>query len=468
MNKKLMAVAVAGALSAPGLAVAQVGGSPGVTLYGVIDSSILRNKFSAVTTPNGTTNVSDLTKSDVFPSGNRVGVRGREDLGGGTALWFQLEAGAWADGRTEQTANTGVMFGGRNSGIGVSTSAMGDVMWGGWDAPYKVSTDQTYNLQNSGPFSSSGIILGNGDTTGAAPNAFCGSTIANSSGNPFGTGGAAAGAAVATCATEVTGSTKSFHRRLNNTIQYWSPVFNGVQFKLATQVANYQSPSNATVGAGEVQKPKLYSGNVVWTRGPAIATFGYESHEGYNPGTQADGIANSKDTAIQIGGKYDFGMGQVGVGYEQLKYAANRSGAATANGYKQANYVVNGRFNVGPGAIWAGYTKTPGGKSCDTGAAVVANANGGSSAVCGSASEAKQISVGYDYILSKRTKMYVAYSKIDNGAGTNYYYIAGPAANEGGAATALSGANNTFNGTAGGLIPGTDVTTIGVGLQHSF
>ena len=97
MNKKLMAVAVAGALSAPGLAVAQVGGSPGVTLYGVIDSSILRNKFSAVTTPNGTTNVSDLTKSDVFPSGNRVGVRGREDLGGGTALWFQLEAGAWAD-----------------------------------------------------------------------------------------------------------------------------------------------------------------------------------------------------------------------------------------------------------------------------------------------------------------------------------------------------------------------------------
>src|SRR6266480_3220736 len=464
MTKKLMAVAVAGALSAPGLAVAQVGGSPGVTLYGVIDSSILRNKFSAVTTPNGL-NVSDLTKSDVFPSGNRVGVRGREDLGGGTAAWFQLEAGAWADGRTEQTANTGVMFGGRNSGIGVSTSAMGDVMWGGWDAPYKVSTDQTYNLVNSGPFSSSGIILGNGDTTGAAPNAFCGSTIANGSGTATGTGGAGAGAAVATCVTEVTGNTKSFHRRLNNTIQYWSPVFSGVQFKLATQVANYQSPSSSPLLGGEVQKPKLYSGNVVWTRGPALATFGFESHEGYNPGTTATGLANPKDTAIQIGGKYDFGMGQVGVGYEQLKYGANNT---TANGYKQANYVVNGRFNVGPGAIWAGYTKTPGGKSCDAGAAVVANANGGSSAVCGTASQAKQISVGYDYVLSKRTKMYVAYSKIDNGTGANYYYIAGPAANEGGAATAASGANNTVNGTGGGLIPGTDVTTFGLGLQHSF
>src|SRR6266571_7616683 len=158
MNKKLMAVAVAGALSAPGLAVAQVGGSPGVTLYGVIDSSILRNKFSAVTTPNGLVNVSDLTKSDVFPSGNRVGVRGREDLGGGTAAWFQLEAGAWADGRTEQTANTGVMFGGRNSGIGVS-SAMGDVMWGGWDAPYKVSTDRKSTRLNSSHMSISYAVF---------------------------------------------------------------------------------------------------------------------------------------------------------------------------------------------------------------------------------------------------------------------------------------------------------------------
>src|SRR6266853_1921928 len=91
MNKKLMAVAVAGALSAPGLAVAQVGGSPGVTLYGVIDASILRNTFSSVTTPNGLTNVPEFSKSDVFPAGNRIGVRGREDLGGGTALWFQLE-----------------------------------------------------------------------------------------------------------------------------------------------------------------------------------------------------------------------------------------------------------------------------------------------------------------------------------------------------------------------------------------
>jgi hypothetical protein len=74
--------------------------------------------------------------------------------------------------------------------------------------------------------------------------------------------------------------------------------------------------------------------------------------------------------------------------------------------------------------------------------------------------------IGYDYILSKRTKMYAAYSKIDNGqkfaaggaaagTGTAYYYIAGPAANVG-------------VGGSGGLVAGTDVTTFALGLQHIF
>jgi predicted porin len=65
------------------------------------------------------------------------------------------------------------------------------------------------------------------------------------------------------------------------------------------------------------------------------------------------------------------------------------------------------------------------------------------------------MTLGYDYVLSKRTKMYVAYNKIDNGISTNYYYIAGPA-------------GNNANGTASGVQPGTDVTTIGLGIQHTF
>src|SRR5256885_4099428 len=80
MNKKLMAVAVAGALTAPGLAVAQVGGSPGVSLYGRIDTAVMIEKFSS---PSATG--SDVKKNDIFSPGHAVGVRGRGDLGGGTA-----------------------------------------------------------------------------------------------------------------------------------------------------------------------------------------------------------------------------------------------------------------------------------------------------------------------------------------------------------------------------------------------
>src|SRR5438552_10947523 len=192
MNKKLMAVAVAGALTAPGLAVAQVGGSPGVTLYGRLDTAVMIEKFSS---PSAA--ISDLKKNDIFSPGNALGFRGREDLGGGTAAWFQLETGVWPDGRLDGAANSGQHFGGRNSAVGFSSVA-GDVLFGIWDSPYKVAYG-TANLVTSGGFASSGIIMGNGDTTGALPNAQCTNTVSN------GTGTVTA-AANGACETESTGN----------------------------------------------------------------------------------------------------------------------------------------------------------------------------------------------------------------------------------------------------------------------
>jgi predicted porin len=132
---------------------------------------------------------------------------------------------------------------------------------------------------------------------------------------------------------------------------------------------------------------------------------------------------------------------------------------------KVSNWALNGRFNVGPGAVWASYSYTPGGKSCNATGAFNANTGAGNnvigSAACSAgtassdAGKAKMYTIGYDYVLSKRTKMYVAYNKIDNGLSTNYYYIAGPA-------------GNNSNGTASGIQAGTDVTTVGLGIQHVF
>ncbi len=452
MNKKLMAVAVASALTAPGLAVAQVGSSPGITLYGRLDETIMSNKYSV----NGSGTISEVKKGDIYSPGNSIGVRGREDLGGGTAAWFQLEAGAWPDGRLDAAATTGSHFGGRNSGLGVS-SELGDIMFGIWDTPYKVAYG-TGNLVTSGGFGSSGIIMGNGDTTGALTNPACTNTVGNASGT-------VTTATNGVCVTEATSNGTAWSRRINNSIQYWSPVFSGVQFKLMTAVANYQSPGSLPFYANGVAKPKEYSGNVTWARGPLALAFGYDSHEGLRPNTAAGGVVNPKDSAIQVGIKWDFGIAQVGGGLEKLKYA-NTSATAVSNGMDVSAIVVNGRVTAGPGQVWLSLSQTPGGKNCTIPAAFNPNTGTGNltigSAACGDAGKAKMITLGYDYVMSKRTKMYFAYNKIDNGISTNYYYIAGPAANGPGPAAA----NGT--GTNGGLAAGTDVTTLSVGMQHSF
>jgi len=478
MNKKLMALAVAGAVTAPGMAAAQgtsntptqivapagVASNAGITLYGRLDETIMNSKYSQTPGFTGVSaagQASEVKKGDLYSPGNAMGIRGREDLGGGTSAWFQLEIGVWPSERLDTATTTGNNWGGRNSAIGLS-SGVGDILLGNWDTPYKV-TFGTWNSVTSGGFSSAGIIMGNGDTTGALNNGLCQTTISNTSGSL-----ALAGTAQNSCVTEATANGTAWSRRVNNSVQYWSPIFSGAQVKVMTAIANYQSPGvspNSGVIASGLPKAKEWSGSLSWARGPLTLGLGYDQHEGLRPGAAANAVANPKDTAVQLGGKWNFGPGEVGLGYEVLKYGNNAAPNAIDNGMKVTSYVVNGRWNVGPGAVFANYSMTPGGKDCNATGAFNANTGAGNnvigSAACSAgtassdAGKAKMYTIGYDYVLSKRTKLYVAYNKIDNGLSTNYYYIAGPA-------------GNNANGTASGVIAGTDVTTFGLGVQHTF
>jgi predicted porin len=265
--------------------------------------------------------------------------------------------------------------------------------------------------------------------------------------------------------TEATSNATAWSRRVNNSIQYWSPVINGFQVKVMTALANYQSPASAYPNG--VPKPKEYSGSVTWARGPLALAAGFDSHQGLlRAVTPVGGDPNPKDTGFQIGAKWDFGIAQVGAGLEKLKYGNSAAAAAVSNQMDVQNRVINGRVSAGPGQVWASWSQTPGGKSCIQPAAFNPNTGAGNltigAAACGDAGKAKMMTLGYDYVMSKRTKMYFAYNKIDNGISTNYYYIAGPAANGPGPTAA------TGTGTNGGLDRGTDVTTLAVGMQHSF
>ena len=123
MNKKLLALAVAGATFAPSV-MAQTANP--VTLYG--RAWVMVNSIKA----NGNTTALSLsTRTTVVDESSLIGVRGTEDLGGGLKAFFQIESSAPPDAG-------GGTLGSRNSGVGLQ-GGFGSIVLGRWDSPFKLS-----------------------------------------------------------------------------------------------------------------------------------------------------------------------------------------------------------------------------------------------------------------------------------------------------------------------------------------
>jgi predicted porin len=113
------------ALSVLALAAGAACAQSSVTLYGVIDTGVER-----ISNVGGTS--SSLTRmpgqaGGILPS--RWGVRGSEDLGGGTKVNFVLESGFSPDKGTNNTNQGGRLFG-RAAWVGVSNAAWGSLSFG--------------------------------------------------------------------------------------------------------------------------------------------------------------------------------------------------------------------------------------------------------------------------------------------------------------------------------------------------
>jgi predicted porin len=369
MNKKLIAIAIAAAVSAPAMAA-----TSNVEVYGLMSMGV-----DSVNTDlaNGTSNrvgrVSDYA--------SRIGFKGNEDLGNGLKAIWQIESQVSADGgtaagqssttttggvttTTTQTAGTGSIsgasgaFGGaslRNTFVGLSSKDMGTVMIGKIDTPYKTSTGRM-------------------------------DLFADTMGDYNGLVGAASGVS----------SGSYFDLRPANVAAYATPNFSGFS-AVAGYVFGGESATSGTASNGNA-----YSLAAMYDAGPLYLTAAYEKH---NLGTGDSGSLSTGGTtaglerkAWKLGAAYSIMDFTLATMYEKTDDNLN----AGQNKYGHNTWFLSGKYQMGAVALKAQYAKAGETDTANTGA--------------------KLYTIGADYGFSKRTTVYALYTKISNDSAASYNF----------------------------------------------
>jgi predicted porin len=317
-----------------------------VTLYGVIDEAL-----AYVNHASGNNHLVGLSAGNL--SGDRWGLKGSEDLGGGLKAIFQLENGF--------NVNTGALGqGGREFGrqafVGLTSDKLGTVTLG---RQYDPLVDMVQGITGDNYWAS---IVG---TPGDVDN------YDNSS-------------------------------RVNNAVKYVSPNYAGLQFEGMYGFSN---------GAGTTGQGQTWSGAVAYNNGPLGLAAGYYYTSNPSAGRTAttwnspssdsifdspinSGYASAHSIAIaRAAAQYTIGAVTFGGSYSNAKYRPDGFSAFSSTetyniGSAFVNYQLTPAFLIGTGYT---YEKASG----DTGA------------------HYNQVGIGADYTLSKRTDFYAlgAYQK---------------------------------------------------------
>jgi len=363
MNKKVIALAVAGALALPLAAKAQ---TANVTMYGTFRLAL------------ESTDLKDVGRSNHIDSwSSRWGIRGIESIGGGLNGIFQFEAGVNLDspgGAVVDFAGSSVRYqvitvreawAGLNGGFG--TIKMGSGL-----TPY----DDVLGYDH--------LLLANGfeglTTLGGGAN-----PSISRSGN-FTNYAAAGPVSVSNTSGSACNASTNFDARYGSSIRYDSPNFSGLTF--ATHFAFLGE--NATGF-----KCKGWDSKIDYNNGPIEAAIGYARHIDFQ---QYDGAAWRAHAA------YNFGVAKVTGAYERMHYDGNNGsvGEATARYYS-----IGVTVPVGPGWLTAQYHNRN--KGVTTSATAVTEVQNGGG---------KHYTASYKYGFSKRTYVYgwAAVVKADDGA----------------------------------------------------
>lgn len=396
MNKKLMAVAVAGALTAPAMALAQ----STVQIYGNL---YIEYAFTSIgSNPAGTTNAANVDILQV--PGSAIGFKGEEKLGGGLSAWFQCESSA------DLRGTNGDGFCTRNSALGFK-GGFGNFFIGNWDTPFK-RTLGNVGGRDTGVFGTADLLANNSTTT---------------------SDGASAGV---------------FKRRQRNSINYDSPNFGGFQLMASTSSTN-SSSSVTTSDPGA--KPRIWSLAGAYKAGALDLAVGYEKHtKAYSNATAAAagrvGTAGGGTTLIaavaavpatfagdedgwHLSGAYTFAQ-KVKLGATYTRQEADTGIGATA---ENTAYQLGAEWKIaGPHALHFGYTKADSSKGTAGAAAA------GRPAVAGPANGAKLWQVRYLHDFSKRTVGSIGYVHLKNDVSGTYDLMGVSGTADGGKASAVA------------------------------
>lgn len=379
MNRKLMALAVAGALAAPGVALAQVqiGGSLTVFYY-----------------QHDPDNKSVGKTGDILESSEpEMYVRGEEKLAGGMSAWFQCTSSL--DGFISGTGAAAGLCG-RNSGIGFR-GGFGNFFLGNWDSPQK-------------------LVFNSGRQWFGGTNSFTGGSAVLLN------GGSASGTVNPTPTTTGTQNPGTFFRRQAQSLNYHSPNWGGFSFNAAYSAAN-ESTGNPDAG---LLDPREVSLGARFGTGPFFVNVGYEVHNDYNPGGQTPGAgagqySGGTDDTITVVLGLRFGGFNIRGMYSQSSYETAGATAGATNTLDVDGYGLFADWTIsGPHTLRAQYVivnDTSGSSTVNVGSykAPAASTCGGTSNLsCASDTGADLLAIFYSYALSKRTEVSLGYSQMSN------------------------------------------------------
>ncbi|WP_194715616.1 porin [Noviherbaspirillum soli] len=291
-----------------------------MTIYGINDIGISHEK-------NGAAAGSSTRMDSGIQSGSRLGFKGVEPLGGGLAAIFTLENGF--NGDSGSLGQGGLLFG-RQAWVGLSGN-FGTVKLGRQNTPLFAT------LFTIDPFE-----------TG----------LAGDQSRIFSAGGF----------------------RMNNTINYATPSFNGLSAQFAYGIRELSANSTSARQTG-------FSGQ--YASGPLLAVVTY--HNASNPAV----MGGSTSTTL-LATTYNFGLAKLHAAFAVNK--GNTQAGDTVQDTRDAMLGVS--VLAGSGTVIASYIRKNDRRIAD--------------------GNATQLAIGYVHPLSKRTNLYTSYARTTNETAARY------------------------------------------------